>query len=108
MSADALRIARPEAGEPSADAAPIGEPATRAEPLPPAMLMTVDDLARELRTSAKTIRRMDAAGRLPRPVKVGRAKRYVRSAIVAWIAAGCPRRGEWEAFGGAPARRRSV
>lgn len=66
--------------------------------LPPALLMTVDDLARELRTSPKTIRRMDAAGRLPRAVKIGRAKRWPRATIVAWIAAGAPARAEWEAF----------
>lgn len=101
MSADTLRIA-PEAGtaERPIDAGPIGEP------LPPALLMTVDELARELRASPKTIRRMDAAGRLPRPIRVGRAKRWARDSIVRWIAAGAPRRSEWEAFGGAPARRR--
>jgi excisionase family DNA binding protein len=92
---------------PEAAAEPI-DPAQIGEPLPPALLMTVDDLARELRTSAKTIRRMDAAGRLPRAVKIGRAKRWPRETIIRWIAAGAPRRGEWEAFGGAPARRRSV
>lgn len=103
MPTEALRIVPPEAVP-----EPIGEPATLGEPLPPALLMTVDDLARELRTSAKTIRRMDAAGRLPRAVKIGRGKRWPRATIVAWIAAGAPRRAEWESFGAAPARRRSV
>jgi len=60
--------------------------------------MTADELARELRTSAKTIRRMDAAGWLPRAVKISRGKRWRRQTIVAWIAAGAPKRAEWEAF----------
>lgn len=72
--------------------------ATVGEPLPPAMLMTVDDLARELRTSAKTIRCLDAAGRLPRAVRISRRKRWPRQTIVAWIPAGCPNRKEWESF----------
>lgn len=92
MPSEALRIA-PEAGT----AEPI-DAATIGERLPPAMLMTVDDLARDLRTSAKTIRRMDAASRLPRAVKISRGKRWPRQTIVAWIAAGCPKRAEWEAF----------
>lgn len=78
---------------------PIGEPATiGGEPPPPALLMTVDDLARELRTSPKTIWRMDQAGRLPRAIKIGHAKRWPRQTIVGWIAAGAPCREKWEAF----------
>ncbi len=83
---------------PEAVPEPSGKPATIGEPLPPALLMTVDDLARELRASPKTIRRMDQAGRLPRAIKIGHAKRWPRQTIVAWIAAGAPRREEWEAF----------
>ncbi|MGH7138678.1 MAG: helix-turn-helix transcriptional regulator [Pirellulales bacterium] len=105
MSADTLRIAEPD-GEPTIDAEPIGD--NPGPELPPALLMTVDDLARELRTSAKTIRRMDQAGRLPRGIKIGHSRRWARQTIIAWIAAGAPGRKEWEAFGGAPARRRSV
>jgi predicted DNA-binding transcriptional regulator AlpA len=95
MPSSPLRI-MPEAGtaEPTIDAAPIGEPG----PEPPALLMTVDDLARELRTSGKTITRMEQSGRLPRPIKVGRAKRWSRQTIVAWIASGAPSRRDWEAF----------
>src|SRR5487761_1533607 len=89
-----LRIAPDAASaEPMREPAPIGP-----EPLPPALLLTCGDLARELRDSGTTVTRMDQRGLLPRPVKIGRAKRYVRSTIVAWIAAGCPRRAEWEAF----------
>jgi predicted DNA-binding transcriptional regulator AlpA len=93
-----LRIAHSEAGtaEPSTDPAPIG--GNPGPELPPALLMTVDDLARELRTSAKTIRRMDQSGRLPRAVKISHGKRWPRQTIVRWIAASCPPRTEWERF----------
>jgi predicted DNA-binding transcriptional regulator AlpA len=64
---------------------------------PATMLLSKTDLARELRVSAKTIDRMDQSGRLPRPIRVGsRAKRWPRSAIVEWIAAGAPNRRDWE------------
>lgn len=63
-----------------------------------ALLLTKADLARELRTSVKTIDRMDNAGKLPRAVRVGRAKRWGRQTIVTWIAAGCPDRHDFERF----------
>jgi hypothetical protein len=59
------------------------------------MLLSKADLARELCCSTKTIERLDAAGRLPHPVLVG-GKKWVRDVVVAWTAAGCPRRAEWE------------
>lgn len=67
--------------------AELGEPLT----LSPA------DLARELGVSTRTIRRLDLEGRLPAPLHIGRAVRWRRDDIVRWIAAGAPRRDEWEA-----------
>lgn len=65
------------------------------------LLLTKADLARELRVSAKTIDRIDQAGKLPRPLRVGsRAKRWPRDVIVAWIAAGAPCRRDWERLHG--------
>ncbi len=63
-----------------------------------AILLTKADLARELRASVKTIDRLDNAGRLPRAVRIGRAKRWARQTIVEWIAAGCPDREDFERF----------
>jgi predicted DNA-binding transcriptional regulator AlpA len=76
----------------------LPQPQTQtALPDTPAMLLSVADLARELRISVKTIARMDQAGKLPRPIRVGsRAKRWARATIVEWIAAGAPCRREWE------------
>lgn len=64
---------------------------------PATMLLSKADLARELRVSAKTIDRMDQSGRLPKPLRVGsRAKRWPRSTIIKWIAAGAPNRRDFE------------
>lgn len=63
------------------------------------LLYDVDGLATALSVSAKTIRRMAAAGRLPRAVRVGvggRSLRWRRTEIVSWTEAGCPPLDEWE------------
>ncbi|NLE38407.1 MAG: helix-turn-helix domain-containing protein [Pirellulaceae bacterium] len=58
-------------------------------------VFTVLSLAAYLDTSTKTIRRMDQAGRLPSPIRIGRGLRWRRDEIDAWLAAGCPARDEW-------------
>jgi len=39
----------------------------------------------------------DAAGWIPRPVRIGRSTLWRPDDLRAWAAAGCPRRDEWEA-----------
>jgi predicted DNA-binding transcriptional regulator AlpA len=59
------------------------------------LLLSAADLARELRLSVRTVRRMDSSGALPRPIRLSSgAVRWRRIDIAEWIAAGCPRRGE--------------
>jgi predicted DNA-binding transcriptional regulator AlpA len=41
--------------------------------------------------------RWDAAGRMPRGVKIGGARLWSRGELLAWIDAGCPDRAEWQA-----------
>jgi predicted DNA-binding transcriptional regulator AlpA len=41
--------------------------------------------------------RLHAAGKTPAAIKIGRAVRWNRAEIVAWIEAGCPDRLTWEA-----------
>jgi predicted DNA-binding transcriptional regulator AlpA len=63
------------------------------------LLYDVDGLAAALSVSAKTIRRMTSAGKLPRPVRVGvgsRALRWRSAEIARWIEAGCPPLDEWQ------------
>ena len=65
---------------------------------PPPFTMTDAEIGRELRFSAKSIRRMHEDGKLPQPVVVGaRSLRWVRQTIVEWLAAGCPDRETFEA-----------
>jgi predicted DNA-binding transcriptional regulator AlpA len=60
--------------------------------------MTDVEVARELRVSAKTIRRMHTAGKLPRPLLIGsRSFRWLRQTLVEWLALGCPDRDAFEA-----------
>lgn len=55
-------------------------------------------LAPMLCVSVRTIRTMDSAGKLPKPVRLnGRAVRWIVSEIAAWLRADCPDRGAWEA-----------
>lgn len=54
-------------------------------------------LARLLGLSLRTIRSMDAAGKIPLPVKLnGHSVRWVVSEIQEWLAAGAPDRSTWE------------
>ncbi|MHC4178534.1 MAG: helix-turn-helix transcriptional regulator [Planctomycetota bacterium] len=59
------------------------------------VLLSAVDLAREFRISPRTIRRLDLQGKLPRPIRVGRAVRWRRAEMAAWVAAGAPPRDRW-------------
>lgn len=56
------------------------------------LLLDKQQLAAELRCSTRKIDRLDSAGKLPAPVRIGVAKRWARQTIEKWIAAGCPER----------------
>lgn len=49
-----------------------------------------------LGVSKRHIWGLNASGRLPSPVRLGRAVRWDRAEIAAWFAAGAPPRDEWE------------
>lgn len=72
--------------------------------IPNATPLAVDAkrLAAMLGLSVRTIRSMDSAGKLPRPVKLnGRAVRWVLdgpTGIRSWLQAACPDRGAWGAM----------
>lgn len=61
-----------------------------------AALQDADDLAVELRCSSREIRRMDSAGLIPRPLKLGHKVRWRAQEIRDWLDAGAPARREWE------------
>jgi len=60
------------------------------EPVKQAPLMDVNDIARVLRCSARTVYRLADSGRIPPPVKLGSLSRWPRHVIEQWIADGCP------------------
>lgn len=61
-------------------------------------LINAHDLAKMLSIGERTIWRLLSAGKLPRPVNLGRKlKRWDIDEIRCWIAADCPSESEWEA-----------
>ncbi len=46
--------------------------------------------------SLRTWRTWDSAGMIPRPMRIGRSTLWRVDELKAWVAAGCPRRAEWE------------
>jgi len=62
-----------------------------------ALLVTAKQAAKLCSKSLRTWRTWDSAGLIPRPVRIGRSTLWSVSDLTAWVAAGCPRRTEWEA-----------
>jgi predicted DNA-binding transcriptional regulator AlpA len=75
---------------------------TSTQPGPPTavqftpLLVDIQGLAVLLSRSVPALERDQAAGRIPRPLRIGRSKRWPLAEIQDWIAAGCPCRREWE------------
>lgn len=64
---------------------------------PNMLLVTAKQAAAMCGKSLRTWRTWDAAGWIPRPVRIGRSTLWRVDELREWIAAGCPRRNEWEA-----------
>jgi len=60
------------------------------------LLLGDDDMAGLLGVTSGTIRRLDAGGRMPDPVKLGNFKRWRLAEIKDWVDAGCPIRKQWK------------
>ncbi len=61
------------------------------------LLLTAKQAAAICGKSLRTWRTWDAAGWIPRPVRIGRSTLWRADELREWVAAGCPRRDEWEA-----------
>jgi hypothetical protein len=61
-----------------------------------ALLINAGDLAKLLDRSETALRRDDKAGRIPRSIALGGAKKWRIAEIRLWVEAGCPRRSIWE------------
>lgn len=59
--------------------------------------ITAKDYARRYSLSQRTIFRLSAAGKLPRPVRIGGAVRWRLADIELWEKLGCPDRATFEA-----------
>jgi excisionase family DNA binding protein len=59
-------------------------------------LIQIDELAAKLGVSVRHVQSLNASGRLPRPVKLGRSTRWRAEEIQRWLQAGCPARDRWE------------
>jgi predicted DNA-binding transcriptional regulator AlpA len=95
--APAVRLApEPDPAPPAATEELAGIKALMPRNLPP-LLVDINGLAELLARSVASLHRDDAAGRIPRGLKLGASKRWNFSEIVAWVEAGCPSRQEWEA-----------
>ena len=66
------------------------------EPSP--LLLGARQAAKSCGKSLRTWRSWDAAGWIPRPVRIGRSTLWRADELRDWVAAGCPRRQEWEAM----------
>jgi predicted DNA-binding transcriptional regulator AlpA len=62
------------------------------------LLLTARQAAELCGKSLRTWRSWDAAGWIPRPVRIGRSTLWRLDELREWVAAGCPRRAEWEAL----------
>jgi predicted DNA-binding transcriptional regulator AlpA len=61
------------------------------------LLLTAKQAAATCGKSLRTWRAWDASGWIPRPVRIGRSTLWRAEELSGWVAAGCPRRVEWEA-----------
>jgi len=62
-----------------------------------ALAISARELAELLGISLRQAWRLNSAGRLPRPIRLGGSVRWNRQEVTDWFVAGCPDRKTWEA-----------
>ena len=60
------------------------------------VLLTAAEAAALLGVSRSVFYRWDARGDVPRPVRIGRMKRWSRLEVLRWVERRCPPRHKWE------------
>ena len=60
-----------------------------------ALVLTVADFAELLKTSGRTVHRLNSGGRIPQPSRLGGQLRWNREEVEAWVEAGMPDRRAW-------------
>lgn len=67
-----------------------------------ALVVRAKELGRLLNVSLASVRRMDSAGKLPMPIKLGGCVVWRVDEIKTWLSAGSPPRETWQAMNGQP------
>jgi prophage regulatory protein len=62
------------------------------------LAISARDLAKLLGISLRQCWRLNSAGRLPRPIRLGGSVRWKRAEVQQWFEAGCPERKVWDAM----------
>ncbi|HEY1599473.1 MAG TPA: helix-turn-helix domain-containing protein [Pirellulales bacterium] len=73
---------------------PVAKPAEST----PALALPAAGVARFLNVSERHLWALNSSGRLPKPIRLGRAVRWSVEELRAWLAAGSPERSRWEAI----------
>lgn len=60
------------------------------------LLIDMKAAAKLLDLSERTVWGMANSGRMPKPIRIGRAVRWSYEELRAWVNAGCPPQGEWK------------
>ncbi len=60
------------------------------------LLIPACDAARMCGKTTRTWRAWDAAGWIPRPIRIAHSAMWRVTELQAWVEAGCPRRSAWE------------
>ena len=55
------------------------------------VLLTVEQVAKLLQVSPRSVWRLRSAGEIPEPVKIGGTVRWIADELRHWIANGCPK-----------------
>jgi predicted DNA-binding transcriptional regulator AlpA len=68
----------------------------RCRSLDAALAISARDLKEMLDVSLRQVWRLNAAGKLPKPIRLGGSVRWNRQEIMDWFEAGCPDRKVWD------------
>lgn len=69
----------------------------RCHPLNAVLAISARELAEMLDVSLRQIWRLNAAGKLPKPIRLGGSVRWDRQEVMHWFRSGCPDRRTWDA-----------
>ncbi len=62
------------------------------------LALAAADVAKLLGISERHLWALHSSGRVPRPIRLGRAVRWNAAELSAWLDAGAPERDKWEAM----------